>query len=90
MLHIKVGSDGKRPEQSERNGRGPTPIASEPVLGDGHHRARQAKPQHRQAHHQRAEMRPTPNRKDAHDVDLQRNDGAGGEAYGKIKREARA
>ena len=90
MLHIKVGGDGKRPEQSERNGRGQTPIASEPVLGDGHHRARQAEAQHRQAHHQRAEMRPAADREDAHDVDLQGDDGACGEAYGDIKREARA
>src|SRR6476659_5594536 len=32
MLHVKIGGDGKRPEQSERNGRGPAPIASEPVF----------------------------------------------------------
>ena len=78
MLHIKVGADRERAEQGERNSGRPAPVASEPVLGDGHHRTRQAEAQHRQAHHQRAEMRPTADGKDAHDVDLQRDDGAGG------------
>ncbi len=35
-------------------------------------------------------MRPAADREDAHDVDLQGNDGAGGKADGEIKRKARA
>ncbi len=89
MLHIKVGADRERAEQGERNGGGPAPVASEPVLGDGHHRARQAEAQHRQAHHQRAEMRPAADGEDAHDVDLQRDDRAGGKAHGEIEPDAR-
>ncbi len=34
-------------------------------------------------------MRPAADRKDAHDVDLQGNNGAGAKAYGEIEREAR-
>ena len=85
MLHIKVGADGERAKKGERNGRGPAPIASEPVLGDGHHRAREAEAQHRQAHHQRAEMRPAADGEDPHDVDLQRNDRAGAKTHGEIE-----
>ena len=87
MLHVKVGADRERAEQGERNGGGPAPVASEPVLGDGHHRARQAEAQHRQAHHQRAEMRPAADGEDPHDVDLQRDDRAGGKTHGEIEPE---
>ena len=89
MLHIEVGADGERSEQGERNGGRPAPIAEEPVFGDGHHRAREAEAQHRQAHHERAEMRPTADGKDAHNVDLQRNDRARAEAHSEIEPKTR-
>ena len=88
MLHIEVGGDRERPEQRERNCGGGAPMAGEPVLGDGHRRARQAEAQHRQAHHQRAEMRPAPDGEDAHDIDLQRDHRARAQADGEIKPES--
>ena len=47
--------------------------------------AGQAEAEHGEAHHQRAEMRPAPDREDAHDADLQRDHGAGLEADREIE-----
>ncbi len=87
LLNEEIGRDRQRPEQPERDARRDAPIAREPVLGDAHHRAGEAEAEHRQADDQRAEMRPAADREHAHDVDLQRDDGAGAEPDGEIERE---
>ena len=68
----------------------PLPVALEPALGDAHHGAGQAEAEHREAHHQRAEMRPAADREHAHDADLQRDDAAGDQADGQIEGKRRA
>ena len=78
------------PEQGERDARRDQPVALEPVLGDAHHRAGEAEAEHREADDERAEMRPGADREHPHDVDLQRDDGAGDEADGQIERDAAA
>src|SRR5262249_32394261 len=58
----------------------------EPALADAHDRAGEAEAEHGEAHHQRSEMRPAPDREDPHDADLQRDHGAGLEAHREIER----
>src|ERR1700750_2097643 len=60
-------------------------MTTAPALPDAHARAGQAEAQHGEAHHQRAEMRPAPDREDAHDADLQRDYRAGLEADREIE-----
>ena len=90
LLDKEIGADRERPEQRERDAGGDQPVALEPILGDAHHRAGEAKAKHREADDQRAEMRPGADREDAHDVDLQRDHRAGGKTDGEIEREAPA
>ena len=87
LLDVEIGADRERPHQAERDARGDPPVAREPVLGDRHDGAGQAEAEHREADDQRTEMRPVADREHAHDVDLQRDHRAGGEADREIERE---
>src|SRR5579875_1354553 len=62
-------------------------MTREPILRDAHDGAHEAEAEHREAHDKRAEMRPTADREDPHDRDLQRNHGAGLEAHPEIDEE---
>ena len=86
LLCDQVRGHRQRTEGQQRRGRQAAPVAVEPLRENAHHRAGQAEAEHRQAHHQRTEVRPAANRKNAHDGDLQCNHGAGHKADREVHR----
>ena len=90
MLDEEIGADGKRAHRAEADRGDDEPVAREKALGDRHHRAGEAEPEHREADDERTEMRPVADGEDAHDVDLQRDHGSCAEADREIERQAPA
>ena len=81
----RIRRDRQRAEQHQRGRRHAAPVAVEPAFADAHDRAGEAEAQHGEAHHQRSEMRPAPDREDAHDANLQRDHRPGLETDGEIE-----
>ena len=85
----RLAATASGPNSKQRRGRDALPVAVEPALADAHDGAGQPEAEHREAHHQRAEMRPAADREDPHDADLQRDHRAGVEADREVERRRR-